>query len=717
MAVTIVGEKQLAAIQITGIPLIETKRLWIDKWSIDPSLKFDRAVAACAGQEVGTCEFHREYGHVKEQYAPGFIAPPGWGSAAVNLTDHWVRVRFHTDKGSTTLWIGRMGSEVREPKGQAKVGDVGYASGVQHFVAYEPAQYLENIDIAQSVWVRPTIKDAHGDPLEEPQAGVPEGMREVTLDWAPGMNARDERKMLVGNRFANPDPSEPDWFGGTASWTAWSFIRYLLGRFVDGSAVEGPAWTLGGQSELLLGLGGVIPMNASESVLSILRRIINPRYGIDFKIDEWGKEEDPAERYGFQVTVFALSSREQSFAGFSLPSNPDVVEIRAATAKDVVGTKIVKSGEHAVGRVRVLGARMICCTTLEADGIGSINPLPSLVKKWSDNLESAYRVGSGIEDDDGEAHDKARKADKFRTVFQAYGAPDDWDHGGGAACPRQDFNGNLIGSGLVGAFQNRQRKTLPTLPLRQNFDYSTDPPQDHSEAAGSIAELRGSEFLGPQAYLLDPDETVGAGQGPYVAADTAGMDVGALPSDWGVLINAHPNHLLGLNHMDPVAPEAPADTAIEPRYDWKQAKVTIAFHTDQRLELRYERRGGVRPQDGTIEIIDEDAELWFATPGTVFSINEHGTLMRTPAGRHLILRNDADRLKLVMAGAISRYFYPRFRAELTLKRLFPYSVLLGRILTVIEEGGDAKTIQAPITAVEYTGGDRPGTVIRAGYAK
>ena len=710
MAVTIIGEKQLAAVRTAGAPLIETKRLWADPWTLNPSLKFDRAVKACAGQEVGTCEFHREYGHVKEQYAADFVPPPGIGSAAVDLTEHWVRVRLPAEKGMTTLWVGRIGSEVRQPKGQAKVEGIGYPSGVQNFVAYEPAQYLENIDVSQSFWVRPTIKDKDGDPLEEPQEGVPAGMREVTLDWVPGANSRDERNMLVGNMYDNPIFGKPDWFGGTDRWDAWHLVLTLLKRFADGSAVEGPAWTLAGQSEILKGLGGMSPFQASESLLSILRRIISSKHGIDFKIEEFGKEGDPADRYGFQVVVFALSAREQSFAGFSLPTNPDHVEIRAATARDVIATKIAKSGEHTVGRVRVLGQRLVCCTTLEADppGLGLPvipNEYPSLVKLWSDALESAYRVGTGNEDDAGEAHDKARDADKFRPVFQALGARADWDHAGGMAAPRQDFNGNVIGSGLVGAFQNRQRKTLPWLPFRQNFEYSTDPPQDQSGLAGEAG------FTAPQAYLWDEEES------RYIGADAAGMAVGALPSEWGVLINARPNHLLGLGHMDAVPPEIQADTAKEPKYDWKQAKITIAFQTDQRLELRFERGGGVRPQDGTIDIIEEDAELWFATPGTIFGVDERGILRRTPPGDILVLRNDADRLKLVMAGAISRYFYPRFRAELTLKGLFPYSVLVGQILTVIEEGGDAKTIQAPVTAVEYVGADEPGTVIRAGYAR
>lgn len=687
MAITVVGEKQLAAIRIAGVPLIETKRLWTDPWSLDPSLEFVRAVAACAGQEVGTCELRRRYGQVKQPYAAGYVTPPETGSGAVNLTDHWVRVQFHTATGSGSVWTGRIGSEVREPHGSTAA-----PSGVQNFVAYEPAQYLENIDVSQSVWVRASLTQVIG--------------------WVPSMNARDERNMLVGNRYADADPTVPPAYGGTLRWDGSSAVKYLLARFADASAVQGPAWGISGQSELLTGLGGMIPFVGSESLLSILRRIINPKYGIDFRIAEWGKEGDAAARYGFQIVVFALSAREQSFAGFSLPTNPNRVEIRAATAKDVVGTKIVKSGEHTVGRVRVLGSRLVCCTTLEADGIGSVNPKPSLVKLWSDALESAYRIGTGNEDDDGEAHDKARKADKFRPVFQALGAPADWDHAAGTASPGQDDVGNLIqASGMGSAFQNQVRKTLTFLPFRQNWNYGTDPPRDQTGMGGE------AEFIGPQAWLFDPDDTiVGPGGGQYVAADAAGMDVGALPSEWGVFINANPNHLLGLNHMDPVVPENPADTAVEPRYDWKQMKATIAFHTDQRLQLVFERGGGVRPQDGTIDIIEENAELWFATPRTIFAVNEHGTLLRTP-DYFLILRNDADRLKLVMAGAISRYFHPRFRAELTLKGLFPYSSLLGQILTVIEEGGDSKTIQAPITAVEYTGGDNPGTVIRAGYAR
>ena len=116
-------------------------------------------------------------------------------------------------------------------------------------------------------------------------------------------------------------------------------------------------------------------------------------------------------------------------------------------------------------------------------------------------------------------------------------------------------------------------------------------------------------------------------------------------------------------------------------------------------------------------VVEEDAEFWFAVPSTVFGVDKNGLLQRTPQGLYMVLRDDSPRLFMQMAGLVARYFYPRARADIQFTGLMPYSQLLGQVLSVIEEGADKRSVQAPITAVIYTGGERPRTDLKAGYAR
>jgi len=658
MPITIIGPSSTPSVRIAGTPLVEIKRLWTDDWEIEPGVRVINAKSASAGAEIGTCELIRHYGEVKLPYQSAYVNPPTQGMGPVPWLDHWVRIKAFTAAGSEVIWTGRIGSEVREPYGS---GDA--PSGVQNFVAYEAAMLLEKISVTDSIWLV--------------------GGFQKRLDWIPAMNSRDGRNFVVGNMVVS---GEQDFYGGTAVWTHRAAVDYLLANFADASAVQGPRWSLTGQSNLLETLTKSIRYETTETLLSILRRIINPREGIDFKVVTTSD--------GFAVDVFALSAREQSFAGVTLPTNPRTVEIKRSQARDITEVKITRSGEHAVGRVRVLGARLVACLSLYGF---------ELAKKWTAAAETAYNAGSGTAGDDAEEHDKARKADHLRDVYQAFGAPADWNHNGGLTAPRQVIdNGRLIlsnESAVDALYQNQARATLTFLPFRANVDYSTDPPTDGSAGLDS-------DLLAPLVWLWDEEAQ------RYVAADQVGMDVSALLGDWGVFINASPNHLLARNQF---AGAAESDT--EPVYNYARMLITFAFRTDQRLALTFERVGGVRPHDATMDIMDEDAELWFACPQTTFQIDQDGELKNTLGGQYLILRNDSDRLFATMAGAISRYFYPRSRADLAFKGLFPYSNLIGQILTVIEEGGDSRSIQAPITAVEYDLSETPRTTIKAGYAR
>jgi hypothetical protein len=127
-------------------------------------------------------------------------------------------------------------------------------------------------------------------------------------------------------------------------------------------------------------------------------------------------------------------------------------------------------------------------------------------------------------------------------------------------------------------------------------------------------------------------------------AEEKGISVSVSDTDWGVFLQATPNHLLALNHWS-----GATDSGTDPLYDYSKLIATIALETDQRLELTYELPEG----DGsTMDIVARDAELWVLAPNTVVGVTPGGVLKVSPPYAWTI-RNDAERLSFVMAGAIA----------------------------------------------------------------
>jgi hypothetical protein len=535
--------------------------------------------------------------------------------------------------------------------------------GVQTWVAYSAMEILDRVAVSQSYWW--------------------DGGAERLIGWVPDFNARDERNALAGNRTAAVHDGAY-LFGESDLWTRFDIATYLLDRFVDEGGTTGPLWVLGGQANLLQNVADVIPVGPSETVGALLRRLITPRLGVDFTVI-------PIADQGFEVYVFALTARTYSFGTMTLPRNSGLVAVDTTNAVGNIQTRIVKTSRAAYAKLRVVGARAVCCCTLVApDDLGT---------KWTAALATAYKAGAGGSTTDPKDHDRARRADRFATVYAAFGAPSDWDHQAGAAAPIVEGDGVLSNTGSSD-YQNTVRRTLPWIPLRAGYDYGVSPPLNLNPSGHE------GELFAPIAWLLSADAPV------YVAAEQVGVHVGVPQFDLGVVLQASPNHLLALNHFS-----GAAETDTEPAYDYEQMAVTLAFETDHRLALVYQAKDDPAPSDGELDIVDEHAELWYMAPKTWYGLDDTGNPHKTGAGVNTVLRNDAARLYLVMAGAIARHIENRARAEVRIKGLQPWSFLLGHIMTVIEGGGDSHTIGAPITTVEYIGGDRPETIIKTGHAR
>jgi hypothetical protein len=527
------------------------------------------------------------------------------------------------------------------------------AAGEQTWVAYSGAQMLRKSCVSESIWLVDGV--------------------EKLIGWVPSFNKRDHRNLLVGNRTSTKSGGSY-LFGGTDLWTRKDLVEYVLSRSQLLTSA-GMTWTFTGQTDILDGMSDTVTIDHGSTIDDLLRKIISPTMGVDFAVR-------PTEN-GFEVFVYTLSSIAVTFFTASLPANPDTVEINVTSALDVMRTRIVTSLDHTYDRIRVIGRRIVVCfTATMADNTLGI--------KWTSDLENAYKAGTGTPADAGSDHDAARKQDRFRSVYQLFGVPVTK----GIPAPMVDENGTVSLTDFSTDYQKVVRELLSWLPLREGFDYSVDPPTDNNLAGAEV------DFSPPMVWILDPATN------RYVLTEQNGIGVSISRTDFAIMLSATPNHLLALNHWS-----IAEDTQKDPIYDYATLVITLAVPTDQRLMLSYGATGGT-----TLDIVVPDAELWFLAENTVVGVKANGTL-QTCGTTARVLRNDADRLAMIMAGAISRYATPRARAEIVIKGLIPWGDLIGQILTVIDDASGASRIESPITTIEWYLGDSPETVIRAGFAE
>jgi len=642
--------------------LLDVKRSWADSWVTRPDIEVIRATANASGQDQGSLEFSFRYGDIKQPYQTAYAA-----RTAENLSDYWIRLRLAVGGTFQVVWVGRVVGRNHQPAGASTT-----PKGKQIWVAYDALYLLRKLAISHSYWV------VDGDVR--------------ALGWVPSFNARDALEGIKGNRSTAKEGVSYV-FGGTAIWSRQDMLEYVLERFVDEGGSTGPKWEIAGQTQPLADSTDIVEIGSSQNAGDTVRSIIPVAMGMDYRCV-------PTDS-GFAVAPFALQADEMGFLDGLIPKNPHTVYFNAGDRANM-SIDVVHSHDQKYGRIRMIGSRVVVVFSLagsEAFGVDS-SIRGSLVRKWTQELEDAYKAGvaEGRPDD---RPDDVRKTDAFRPVYQAIGASATWNHHFGLASPRIDNEGRVAvsptGGGYLGNWQNQVRKTLSWLPLIEGARYDTTPPQNGNPSGHE------ADFLPPAVWVYDEESA------RYVPAEEAGISISAAQQDWGIFLQATPNHLLGLNHFDS---GSPGETDTEPRYDYENIIVTIAIETDERFQLEWKRNDWV-PSDGQIDLF-VPAECWYMAPGTAVGVGPDGIIRVRDSD--LVIRSDADALATAMAGAIMRYGRARVRGEIEVAGLLPYQDLLGTILTVIDNGTDVQNINGPVTSVGWQFGDRPRTTLRAGFA-
>ena len=639
--------------KIANPAIVEIKENWDDEWQFEPNIEPIRFGCFCS-QDMDVCELQHRYARLKQPWAGDFSVHPAWGSG-YHL---WIRVLLLGEDAYEQAWIGRISSDTRQVHGS----DVA-PSGQQVWTAYGAADILRKISVSRSWWK--------------------EDGKEVDIGWVPSVNDFDERGDVIGNRDGQLGGTFV--YGGEGLWSNYDYLEYLLKRFVDETAQGGPTWSIDGQADVLKTIVDVHSMGAVQTVSDILEMLIPTKKGLDYLVA-------PTDQ-GFAVRVFALSHFPIAFGAAQLPANPNTVEIKAGQTADIMDCRVERSGDQKYGRIRVFGNRQVACYSIHKDN-------EKLASKWEAADEAGYKAGTGNDNDLAPAHDEARRKVQFADVFQSFGMPD--------LEVVEAIELNALGEPAGGKNDNAQssvRETLSWLPMLAGMDYTQNPPQ----FAGDIVEpyyIPPIVFIWHEALWCDGTET------RYDTADQAGVGVSAPRKDWGIKLSAGPNHLLAHGHFDPFAV---AHSRTSPEYNWQNLVATIACKTDQRVEVIVEQPNW-KPSDGSLDIEVPDAELWFLCKDTSIKLDDNNQIVSIEEMK--VVRNDsAVQLHWVMCGAIQRHFFERMRATMTVKGFHLWGGLLGQILTTLEDGGDVETIAAPITAVEWIGGDGQVTIVRTGFAE
>jgi len=625
----------------------------------DPTLRLVSCVASTAANGMPRLEFMRAYGKVKQPWQSDFVQPV----APLDLVGKWVTFKLFGPGGSSSvLWHGKITTGSKTIQGNSTATG---PTGEQHWTAYGPLQLLLKSTVGGAAWLS--------------------GSAVAGGDVARSFNLKDSRGMILGNRSAG-ESGGTYVFGGTATWTRLQAINYLLARFT-GAAFGGETWTVTGNTQILDASTGVVEIGDGDSVGEVLAGIISPQFGLDYHIVR--------SSGAFELRVFSLAVESSTYLGINLPKNTRRVTIAAGNRTEFVRTRIDRAVDQRYSKIVVRGARIIVCFTLRAsDG--------TLVKKWSTADEATYKAGSGgCSVDPPKRHDRARQDPSLGGVFTLFGVPDDFQMADVAAAAAFDQDGTL--SGMYSEHQNTRRSTLPWIPLRENVDYRPKVPVDTTPGEHQ------SDFTAPMVWLREPStRIVDTFGGPeFDSAEFLGYAVSMSNTDWGFRVSASPPHDIALNHW------SGAEGSMNmPYYDYSTLQATVAVEMDRRVSLVQTRQDG----DGTSLVIDvPGAELWILAAGTAVGTNDDDRNLITRDDSYL-LRDDRDDLRAVMASALARYFSERWRADVAIKGLHPWSASLGDMLSAIQQGGSNTRIGAPITSVTYVGGDNPETIVRAGYS-
>lgn len=571
------------------------------------------------------------------------------------------------------IWRGVIAKPQDQPSSTATTSP---PRGDQVLVAYGPDRLLEQRRFSWSKWLLSGY-----DTL-------------VPLDRLDGFNRRTAAGAVRGNRSATTVQGVYG-FGGRDVWTARQMVEHLLTAYIQDFNAYGnpdwPVWSLSGQVEALEHIQPVVEFREPvDDAWRVLCAILHPRWGVDFILLPTST--------GFTIRVFTAVPEAVDAGDYTLPANLERYTVDFAGAPDV-RAEIEEGREQYYDGVIVRGAPIVVCCS------GGSGAQMAAAAGWLAADETAYKAAAGT---DPVANDAYRQTDRFRDVFQRFVlVPGDWQSG--YASPGIWADGELL-AGTVPR-QDIIRRTLDWLPLLAGYDYTTDPPT----WAGTAGEY--PEFLPPKAVVTDPITGRRVDVEALQAVGQLPAEVHPLQNEWGLRLTSNPRHAFARAHFTAAAASQfdPDGSAAPSGSDYETLGFTLALELDYAVQLECQLPAAEQAGLGNYQVIPvPDAQLWLLAPQTIVGIAAAGTDLVSPASV-VVLRDDRDLLKRLLAGAVARYLQTRKRAVVRYVGLHPAHTCLGAILEAVQLGGVPRQVNAPLTSIQWDFEART-TTLRTGQA-
>jgi hypothetical protein len=687
-------------------------------WVVRDDLHFDALEINCGSVGASEGSSGREYGEV---YEAG-DAPVLTTVSSEDLRGRWVRVRL-VPRASTIS-----GDEAAAPqvifqgfilKDQAAPDNAPAGTtprGRQTYVVAGPERLLDMVQWSTSFW----RDDA--TPVNPPVelGSLPPAVNRATRD---GYNPHG--LAAWGNRCAT-EPDGLPCFGGRERWNNLQWLRYVIYRHVqqydDNDQPVWPVWTIGGQTEEAEKIEQVIQLRDRETARRQVDAALSPRLALDYVIL-------PTDD-GYELKIFTLVTETAAAGGQIVEPNPARWALLIQDAdQHTVHAQFENCEAQMYDAVEVIGGRIVVC--FSASGTGILPLLFATIEQgWSAALEAAYTsVGAGgYEDDDAKsAADAARGDDRFRDVWTRFEVTPRVGIQAGLAM--LDAAGELVVDTVFDNLvpgQQWRKATLDWLPLRDGYDYTTDPP--------TYTGTGGPPSFKPPFAVVRPDRDAdrwhmadALGGATLRGADGTtpfkGCTISVPRNVWGLRVKADPPHTAALGHW----PGGAGPTHWVPRdgsgadagqggWDWQQDMLlTIAVEADHRLRLRAELPDAERRGWGLTKVVQApDAELHVVLPGTLVDVAD-GARQYSPAAGPLVLRDDRPELQRLLAGLVGRYLTVRRRAVVTYEYLHAGQNNIGSVLTAVVVDGEPREVNAPITGVRWNMNERR-TILATGQA-
>lgn len=647
---------------------VQIKKNWSDDWTFAPWLTAISSTSPVA-PEVGRAEFEYEFGSIKREQSTSFSTYP-----PLKLRDYYVRILFQNGGFAPQVaWTGIFQDEETTSEGITAIG-------VQRLVAYELSHLLDMKDIDSS-WV---FQAASSDDEEDEIIQIE---RIVTFNEKNRKGRRTD-----GNRSDNPAsgggdlPEDIYYFDNKSNkWTNAQIVRYLCWFFgPDAMDVQ-----LAGQYDALEKLTDVLNPKG-KTLWQCLNELIDRRRGIGFYpiVSASGL---------FYIYVFTLVEVDVPIDGTFLPKNPNQQYFELPSTypySHIVGEiPFHVSSSNTYDTIKVRGDRVRVAATFSFEDSVTLN------YNWTPAIEVEYKAAS----------DKARSADKFKSVYSQLRVPMDWDGKVGDGAGESTKTSVYLKSKKNGVLVNDASDAVPMWRHEREFERSTffevgvdytdsdflsaNPTNSEPEYVPLIAfiydnrEHTVNHVITNQYYLMDKLDSI---EGCH------GVHVRPLDNQLGVEWTHTPRHYFASASDWEDSGIAPAATETSPEFDWRQVGVTGVFALDIHPTITLENMDGDGLDSGRTLIIDVPTiQTWYVAPNTVVDIQGGQLIAFTDETRYV--RNDRQRLLSVASFALAWYGVRRQAVQIPINNVGLF-VQLGTYLTDIHNAWMKEPVRTVVTA-------------------